>query len=60
MYIYGGISKSCVNNLCNDIWRYEIPWAVMRYYPIDQGHIWNRGNHWKKITPSGGYIPNGR
>ena len=28
MYIYGGIGPQCSNGICNDMWKYEVPWAV--------------------------------
>ena len=32
MYIYGSYSPDC-ECACYDMWRYEIPWAGMRYQP---------------------------
>ncbi|KAF4656414.1 hypothetical protein FOZ61_007000 [Perkinsus olseni] len=33
MYIYGGMSMNCLNGLCSDMWRIEVPWAPTAYWP---------------------------
>jgi len=59
MFILGGISNNCLNGLCSDLWRYDIPWAAEAAWPIN-GAIsledYKRGNRWKKMTscPYGG------
>lgn len=40
MYIYGGYSPDCTG-YCNDFWRYEIPYAPQRFYPVETGY-WKR------------------
>ena len=54
MFIFGGVSNKCVNGLCSDIWRYDIPWAAESFWPINGASslsTYNRGNRWKKLTP---------
>lgn len=51
MYIYGGFAYQC-GDACDDMWRYEIPWAAQRYYPEPKTGYWNRGNVWEKIVTS--------
>lgn len=51
MYIYGGFGYQCVD-ACDDMWRYEIPWASQRYYPEPSSGYWNRGNVWEQIITS--------
>jgi hypothetical protein len=46
MYIYGGFSIYC-ENICNDLWRYEIPYAPYRYYPSNKPL--ERGNTWSQL-----------
>jgi len=51
MFIYGGFSQYC-ENLCDDIWSYEIAYAPQRYFPLSNDlSEWNRGNVWNLITP---------
>ena len=46
--MYGGFSYEWAT-ACQDLWRYEIPYAVQRYYPDYSSSWWNRGNHWKLV-----------
>jgi len=52
MYIFGGAAQQCRFGLCDDLWRYEIPWAAVAYYPQFPGRgddvdlFWQRGNKW--------------
>lgn len=46
LYIYGGFSFEC-QTACYDLWRFEIPFAPMSYYPRNNISDWqNCGNHW--------------
>ena len=59
MFIFGGVSNKCVNGLCADLWRYDIPWAAEAFWPINGASTlaaYNRGNRWKKMSscPFGG------
>lgn len=57
MYMYGGLSLQCGNGgVCNDVWKYEIPWAAQAYYPKFSTGDWIRGNQWFKMKdcPFGG------
>jgi len=56
MYIYGGMGQQCAGGVCNDVWRYEIPWAAQAYYPKFPEGEWNRGNLWDRLKdcPLGG------
>lgn len=47
MYVYGGFALEC-RDACEDMWRFEIPWASQRYYPISKG-FWNRGAYWEQL-----------
>ena len=53
MFIFGGFSINCENGLCNDLWRYEIPWAAQAYWPPGYS-----GNVWKRMAscPFGGFV----
>lgn len=47
MYTFGGMGPQCVNGLCSDLWRYEIPWPSAAYYPrLASVAEYNRGNRW--------------
>lgn len=54
MYIFGGFSTSCSgsNGICQDLWRFEIPWAAQAYWPTPPTTrtFWNRGNTWKRLS----------
>jgi hypothetical protein len=55
MFIFGGISLRCTNGLCNDLWRYEIPWAAQAYWNPAMAtnmNTFNRGNVWTQMTAS--------
>jgi len=47
MFIYGGFSYNC-ETACDDLWRFEIPWAPMRYFPvpISVSMEWDRAATW--------------
>ena len=49
MYVYGGFALEC-RDACDDMWRFEIPWASQRYYPTPIGGFWNRGGYWEQLT----------
>ena len=49
MYIYGGFALEC-RDACNDMWKFEIPWAAQAYYPEPSAGFWNRGAYWQQIT----------
>ena len=54
MFIFGGVSNKCLNGLCSDLWRYDIPWAAESFWPINGATNlagYNRGNRWKKLSP---------
>ncbi|CAD7960263.1 unnamed protein product, partial [Amoebophrya sp. A120] len=61
MYMYGGAAMQCRFGLCDDLWRYEIPWASMAYYPQFPARAWQQGNQWflrskaTKLCPPGEY-----
>ncbi|CAD7948709.1 unnamed protein product [Amoebophrya sp. A25] len=62
MYIFGGAAMQCRFGLCDDLWRYEIPWASMAYYPQFPARPWQQGNQWflrskanKLCVPQGNY-----
>jgi len=61
MYIYGGMGPLCPGGVCNDVWRYEIPWAAQAYFPKFPDGDWNRGNYWDKLKdcPFGGLYRHG-
>jgi len=46
LYVYGGASSMC-NNICDDMWKYEIPFAAQRYYSSESNS--NRGNNWQVV-----------
>eukprot|EP00921_Rhytidocystis_pertsovi_P026916 GHVQ01043371.1.p1 GENE.GHVQ01043371.1~~GHVQ01043371.1.p1 ORF type:complete len:588 (+),score=67.26 GHVQ01043371.1:245-2008(+) len=55
LYVYGGLGRECDTGVCNDMWRYEIPWAGQIYYPrINNGDSWNRGNRWQRVADGPG------
>ena len=59
MFIFGGFSINCLNGLCADLWRYEIPWAAQAYWPTSGATsmpTYLRGNTWKRLKdcPFGG------
>lgn len=57
MYVYGGLSPQCGNGgVCNDVWRYEVPFAAQAYYPKFPDGEWMRGNTWFRLkdNPYGG------
>ena len=56
MYVYGGFAMEC-RDACDDMWRFEIPWATQAYYPKSSG-FWNRGGYWEQLTQS--YSPGRR
>jgi hypothetical protein len=56
LYIYGGFALEC-RDACDDMWRFEIPWASQRYYPISKG-FWNRGGYWERLSQN--YSPGRR
>ena len=51
MYTYGGFTYDCTN-ACFDLWKYDIPWAPMRYFPepSQAGAYWNTANNWILVT----------
>jgi hypothetical protein len=50
MYVYGGFAYEC-KDPCDDMWRFEIPWASQMYYPRPQeGGFWNRAGYWEQIV----------
>ena len=62
LYIYGGYSFKCETS-CYDLWRYEIPFAPLAYYPINNkgSNIWqNAGNHWALVNNDVEYSPGSR
>mmetsp|Transcript_401 Transcript_401/g.379 ORF Transcript_401/g.379 Transcript_401/m.379 type:complete len:80 (-) Transcript_401:1369-1608(-) len=47
------MSDSCTSSYCNDIWRYEIPYAPESYYTTYTSEsYWRRGNYWEELNPS--------
>ena len=59
MFVFGGYSINCVNGLCLDLWRYEIPWAAQAYWPTagsSSVSTYMRGNTWSRLkdSPFGG------
>lgn len=34
LFIYGGFAFEC-QTACYDLWKYEIPWAPINYYPTN-------------------------
>lgn len=56
LYIYGGLGPQCTSGVCNDMWKYEIPWAAQAYYPKFPDQDWDRGNMWYRLkdSPFGG------
>lgn len=56
MYLYGGLGHACPGGVCNDVWKYEVPWAAQALFPKFPGGYWNRGNAWDKLKdcPFGG------
>ena len=58
MFVLGGFSTDCAGGLCNDLWRYEIPWAAQAFWPANSQTLgnWNRGNVWTRMKdcPIGG------
>jgi hypothetical protein len=34
MFLFGGMSLNCLNGLCSDLWKLEIPWASMSYWAL--------------------------
>lgn len=48
MYVYGGFALEC-RDACDDMWKFEIPWAAQEYYPRPIGGFWNRGGYWEQI-----------
>lgn len=57
MYIYGGLGPQCADGgVCNDVWKYEIPFAAQAYYPKFPDGDWVRGNQWFRLkdNPFGG------
>lgn len=49
LYIYGGLSPQCAGGVCNDMWKYEIPWAAQAYYPKFPEGTWDRANMWYRL-----------
>jgi hypothetical protein len=43
MYVFGGMGKGCLNGLCSDMWKYEIPWAAQAYWPGTDPANWQKG-----------------
>merc|ERR1719506_2872702 len=56
LYVYGGLGPQCEGGVCNDVWKYEIPWAAQAYYPKFPDGEWSRGNEWTRLKdcPFGG------
>eukprot|EP00928_Gymnodinium_smaydae_P020319 TRINITY_DN17856_c0_g1_i2.p1 TRINITY_DN17856_c0_g1~~TRINITY_DN17856_c0_g1_i2.p1 ORF type:complete len:981 (+),score=208.92 TRINITY_DN17856_c0_g1_i2:124-3066(+) len=56
MFMFGGIGNMCPGGVCNDHWKYEIPFAAQAYYPKFPGGAWDRANVWYKLRncPFGG------
>lgn len=48
MYIYGGFALEC-RDACDDMWRFEIPWAAQEYYPRPSGGFWSRAGYWEEL-----------
>ena len=60
LYVYGGFSFMC-QTACFDLWRFEIPFAPMSYYPMNNITEWrNAGNHWKLVNEDENYSPGPR
>eukprot|EP00744_Colponema_vietnamica_P007828 GILI01011224.1.p1 GENE.GILI01011224.1~~GILI01011224.1.p1 ORF type:complete len:932 (-),score=126.28 GILI01011224.1:811-3606(-) len=53
MYVYGGVGPLCVD-YCDDLWRYEIPFAAKRYYfqPARRADWWKSANFWEPLLPT--------
>jgi len=60
LYIYGGFAFEC-QTACYDLWRYEIPFAPLNYYPYNDRSGWkNPGNHWTLVNDDVNYCPGPR
>eukprot|EP00931_Biecheleriopsis_adriatica_P116156 TRINITY_DN91835_c0_g1_i1.p1 TRINITY_DN91835_c0_g1~~TRINITY_DN91835_c0_g1_i1.p1 ORF type:complete len:1557 (-),score=292.39 TRINITY_DN91835_c0_g1_i1:19-4689(-) len=61
MYVFGGMGNQCTSGVCNDVWRYEIPWAAQAFYPKFPQGEWVRGNLWDRLKdcPYGGRYRHG-
>ncbi|CEM13767.1 unnamed protein product [Vitrella brassicaformis CCMP3155] len=54
LYVFGGLGPKCEQGICNDLWRYEIPWAAQAFYPRFVGRVWERANVWEKVNDGPG------
>jgi hypothetical protein len=51
LYVYGGASGDCAQNVCDKMWRLELPWAPVGYFSGFAGQKF--GNKWEDVSGGG-------
>jgi hypothetical protein len=55
LYVYGGASAACAQNVCDKMWRLELPWASVGYFAGFAGGKF--GNKWEDVSGGSGTKP---